>query len=97
MIILPLREHIANNKQFPEYILIALNTFYTIASAAHWQTPLSVKETFPGCEFHKSGRLTLTIAINYRLVLEINYKMQAVRIRFFDHVDKYEQIEVETV
>ncbi|HYH15732.1 MAG TPA: type II toxin-antitoxin system HigB family toxin [Flavisolibacter sp.] len=97
MIVLPLREKIAKKTQFPEYVLNTLDIFYTIASTAHWQTPLSVQQTFPAIEIHKSGRMILTIAINYRLVIELNYKMQVIKIRFFDHIDKYDNIDPETV
>ena len=47
MILLPAREKIATDDNYPKTLLTTLDAFYRIASAAHWQTPLEVKKTFP--------------------------------------------------
>ncbi len=80
MIVLPEREKIATKRQFPKAVLHTLDAFYTITSAATWQTPLSIKQTFPTANILKCGRVIFDIEDQYHLVIKVNYQMQAVKV-----------------
>lgn len=92
MIILPEREKIAKESDVSESVLNTLDAFYTIASAAQWQTPVSVKQTFPTADILKSGRVIFDINNEYHLVIKINYELQAIRVQFFEKHGNLTQI-----
>ncbi len=92
MIVFPKRERIANSDQYPESVLGALDAFYTIVSAANWQTLKEVKKTFPTAEILKDSRVIFDIDTKYHLGVKINLQYKAVHVQFFEPYGKLTQI-----
>lgn len=92
MIILPKREKIATHPPFTQELLQALDAFYRIVSAAHWQNSFAVQETFPTANILINNRVIFDINNQYHLGVKINYPMQAMRVLFFEPYGKLPQI-----
>jgi mRNA interferase HigB len=75
-----------------------LNTWYAIVQRVVWKTPADVKRTFGDASVLKGGRMVFNIAGNkFRLVTSINYRRQAIYIRFVGTHAEYDDIEAETI
>ncbi len=92
MIVFPTREKLTKKQKYPQTILNSLDAFYTLASAAQWQSPQSVKEIFPTANILKSGRVIFDIDNEYHLVVKINYPLQAIWVQFFEPYGKLREL-----
>jgi len=63
-----------------------------------WRNPEDVKASYPKASILKAGRVVFNIKGNdYRLVAALQYRAQAVAIRFFGTHSEYHRIDAETV
>jgi mRNA-degrading endonuclease HigB of HigAB toxin-antitoxin module len=92
MIVLPARAQIANQAEYSESVLNALDAFYTIASMVDWLSLQAVKQNFPMAEILKDGRVIFDIDNKYHLVVKLNLHFQVVRVQFFEPYGKLMQI-----
>ena len=92
MIVFPAREKIASSKQYPASVLDTLDAFYTIASAAQWQTLSALKQTFPRAEILKDGRVIFDMDNQYHLVVKVNLPFGAIHVQFFEPYGKLSEI-----
>ncbi len=75
-----------------------LKEWYSIAEKAEWNNPTQIKETIGTASVLKSGRVVFNIAGNkYRMVVQINYKFQAIFIRFIGTHAEYDKINADEV
>jgi len=76
-----------------------LELWYHQTKQGAWQTPDDVKRTFgAGLDFVANNRIIHNISKNrYRLIVEINYRKQAVFIRFLGTHREYDSIDPATV
>jgi mRNA interferase HigB len=75
-----------------------LKSWYREAKQAIWQNPADVKEQYRNASILKNNRIVFNIAGNkYRLVVEINYPIQIIFIRFIGTHQNYDSIDVETI
>jgi mRNA interferase HigB len=75
-----------------------LKSWYREAKQAIWLTPADVKEQYRNASTLKNNRTVFNIAGNkYRLVVEINYALQIIFIRFVGTHQDYDAVDVETI
>ncbi len=76
-----------------------LDHWYHMVKEGKWQGPADVKRIFGnGVDFVGNNRAVFDIKGNdYRLVGEINYRRQAVFIRFLGTHAEYDKIDAQTV
>jgi mRNA interferase HigB len=75
-----------------------LKAWYREAKQAIWLTPADIKEQYRNASILKNNRTVFNIAGNkYRLVVEINYPVQMIFIRFIGTHQDYDKIDVETI
>jgi mRNA interferase HigB len=75
-----------------------LKSWYREAKQAIWLTPADVKEQYRNASILKNNRTVFNIAGNkYRLVVEINYALQIIFIRFVGTHQDYDAVDVETI
>ena len=76
----------------------SLKSWYREAKQASWMTPADVKEQYRNASILKNNRTVFNIAGNkYRLVVEINYNLQIIFIRFVGTHQDYDSIDVEKI
>lgn len=69
-----------------------------IVSRAQWRNPEDVKASYPKASILKGSRVVFNIKGNdYRLVAALQYRAEAVAIRFFGTHSEYDRIDAETV
>lgn len=78
---------------------LPLETWYTIASAATWQTPADIKAAFgSNVDFVGDNRVIFDIGGNkYRLVVRVAYAYGRVYVKFVGTHAEYDRIDPETV
>lgn len=75
-----------------------LKSWYREAKQASWLNPADVKEQYRNASILKNNRTVFNIAGNkYRLVVEINYALQIIFIRFVGTHQDYDAVDVETI
>ena len=75
-----------------------LKSWYWEAKQASWLNPAEIKEQYRNASILKNNRTVFNIAGNkYRLVVEINYSLQIIFIRFIGTHQAYDTIDVETI
>lgn len=75
-----------------------LKSWYREAKQASWLTPADVKEQYRNASILKNSRAVFNIAGNkYRLVVEINYALQIIFVRFIGTHQDYDDIDVEVI
>ena len=75
-----------------------LKSWYREAKQASWVNPAEVKEQYRNASILKNNRTGFNIAgPKYRLVVEINYSLQIIFIRFIGTHQAYDTIDVETI
>jgi mRNA interferase HigB len=75
-----------------------LKSWYRESKQASWPTPADVKEQYRNASILKNNRTVFNIAGNkYRLVVEINYDLQIIFIRFVGTHQDYDAVDVETI
>jgi mRNA interferase HigB len=76
----------------------SLKSWYREAKRASWLTPADVKEQYRNASILKNNRTVFNIAGNkYRLVVEINYALQIIFIRFVGTHQDYDAVDVEKI
>jgi mRNA interferase HigB len=69
-----------------------------IVGRPQWRNPEDVKASYPKASILKGGRVVFNIKGNdYRLVAALQYRAEAVAIRFFGTHSEYDRIDAETV
>ena len=69
-----------------------------MANAAKWKTPQDIKAAFASASFVGSNRVVFNIKGNdYRLVVSVAYRFQAVYVKFIGTHAEYDLIDAETV
>lgn len=75
-----------------------LEAWYAEARRAHWRTPQDVKAQFRHASILKNNRVVFNIGGNrYRLIVAVDYRRQAVFIRFIGTHVQYDTIDAEVV
>jgi mRNA interferase HigB len=75
-----------------------LEAWYAEAEKACWDTPQALKAKFRNASILKNGRAVFNIAGNkYRLVVSIDYRRQAMYIRFIGTHRQYDDIDAEVI
>jgi mRNA interferase HigB len=75
-----------------------LEAWYAEAEKAAWCSPQELKAKFRHASILKNGRAVFNIAGNkYRLVVAIDYRRQAMYIRFIGTHRQYDDIDAEAV
>lgn len=77
----------------------SLERWYKLTRSGTWNTPDDVKQDFgTTIDFVGNDRAIFNIKGNeFRLIVEINYRKQAVFIRFLDTHKEYDKIDASTV
>lgn len=89
-----LREFAAKHPQAKQ----ALDTWYRHVSRATWITPTDVKRDHGTADILADNRVVFNISgNNFRLIVRINYRRQAVYIRFIGTHTEYDRIGATTI
>ena len=76
----------------------ALKAWYAVTSAADWQKPQDLKDSYRNASILQDGRAVFNIAGNkYRLIVWINYPYRVVYIRFIGTHKQYDAIDAQTI
>jgi mRNA interferase HigB len=76
----------------------ALKAWFDEAKHARWTTPQQIRNRYASVSFVGRNRVVFNIKGNdYRLVVAVAYRFQAVYIKFVGTHAQYDRIEVETV
>lgn len=76
----------------------SLEAWHDVAIKAHWKSPQDVKDQFKNASICENNRVVFNIAGNkYRLVIQIQYKLEIVWIKFIGTHAEYDRINVGTV
>jgi mRNA interferase HigB len=68
------------------------------AQAANWQQPADIKAQFRSASVLKNRRVVFNVKGNdYRLVVAVAYRFQAVYVKFVGTHAQYDAIDVDTV
>jgi mRNA interferase HigB len=89
---------LSSREEFPQ-ARSPLEHWYQLTRAGRWRTPADVKQDFGGeVDFVGNHRAVFNIQWNeFRLIGEINYRRQAVFIRFLGTHEEYEKVDADTV
>lgn len=75
-----------------------LKAWYDEARHAAWTTPQSIKRRYAGVSFVGKNRVVFNVKGNdYRLVVAVAYRFQAVYIKFVGTHAQYDKIDAATV
>lgn len=76
----------------------ALQTWFEDASHAKWKTPQDIKLRYANASFVAANRVVFNIKGNdYRLVVAVAYRFEALYIKFIGTHDEYDVIDAATV
>lgn len=76
----------------------ALEAWHDVALKADWKMPQDIKDLFKNASICANNRVVFNIAGNkYRLVVEIQYQMGIIWVKFIGTHSAYDKINVETV
>lgn len=76
----------------------SLDAWYAEATVAKWDSPADIKAQFRSASILKNNRIVFNIAGNkYRLIVQINYDLSIVFIRFVGTHKEYDKIDAEVV
>jgi len=76
----------------------SLKTWFYECKKAQWDTPDSVRHTYPTARILKNNRVVFNIRGNeYRLIVKINYAYGIVYIRFIGTHAEYDRINAEEI
>jgi mRNA interferase HigB len=75
-----------------------LKAWYDEARTANWTTPQEIKRRYAGASFVGRNRVVFNIKGNdYRLIVAVAYRFQAVYIKFVGTHAQYDRIDAATV
>jgi len=75
-----------------------LEAWHSEAIKAKWKTPQDIKKQFRSASILKNNRVVFNIAGNkYRPIVAVDYKRQAMFIKFIGTHKQYDEIDVETI
>ena len=75
-----------------------LKAWYEEASNADWRQPADIKAQYRSASILKNRRVVFNIKGNdYRLVVSVAYRFQAVYVKFIGTHAEYDRIDAETV
>jgi len=75
-----------------------LEAWHSESIKANWKTPQDIKKQFRSASILKNNRVVFNIAGNkYRLIVAVDYKRQAMFIKFIGTHKQYDEIDVETI
>lgn len=75
-----------------------LEAWHSESMKANWKTPQDIKTQFRSASILKKNRVVFNIAGNkYRLIVAVDYKRQAMFIKFIGTHKQYDEIDVETI
>ena len=75
-----------------------LKAWYDKARIAHWTTPQEIKRRYADASFVGRNRVVFNIKGNdYRLIVAVAYRFQAVYIKFVGTHAQYDRIDAATV
>jgi mRNA interferase HigB len=75
-----------------------LRAWYQEAEKAAWTSPQDVKDRYAHASIIQNNRVVFNIKGNdYRLITGINYRFQALYIKFFDTHAEYDKVDAATV
>jgi mRNA interferase HigB len=76
----------------------ALQSWYDEAIKADWKTPQHVKDQYRGASICGNNRVVFNIGGNkYRLIVEMQYRVGIVWVKFIGTHARYDQINAETI
>lgn len=76
----------------------ALQSWAEEARTAHWKTPHDIKDRYNSASFLGGNRVVFNIKGNdYRLVVAVAYRFEAVYVKFIGTHAQYDAIDAETV
>ena len=76
----------------------ALKSWVDEAKKANWEQPAQIKEQYRSAGILKNKRVVFNIKGNdYRLVVSVAYRFQAVYVKFVGTHKEYDEINAETV
>jgi len=84
----------------PEYAEVKspLEAWYCEAKKAQWNSPVDIKEQYRNASILTGGRVVFNIAGNkYRLVVQINFDVKMIYVRFIGTHKQYNKIDPEEV
>ena len=75
-----------------------LTAWHALAKAASWSHPKEIKAMFATASFLANNRVVFNIGGNkYRLVVKVEYELNAVYIRFIGSHADYDKIDASTI
>jgi len=75
-----------------------LEAWHSESIKANWKTPQDIKKQFRSASILKNSRVVFNIAGNkYRLIVAVDYKRQAMFIKFIGTHKQYDEIDVEAI
>jgi mRNA interferase HigB len=75
-----------------------LNAWFKVVSKSHWTTPADLKEQFGSASVLSSSRVVFNIKGNdYRLIASVNFRCQALYIKWLGTHAEYDEIDAGTV
>jgi len=75
-----------------------LEAWFAEARHADWKTPVDVKAKYGCASILKTGRVVFNICGNkYRLVVQVNYGVGVIYIRFLGTHAEYDKMNAETI
>ena len=75
-----------------------LKAWHALAKAASWSHPKEIKAKFASASFLANNRVVFNIGGNkYRLVVKLEYELQAIYIRFIGSHADYDKIDASTI
>ena len=76
----------------------ALKSWMQDARTASWSSPQDIKRRYPSASFLKGNRVVFNLKGNdYRLVVAVAYRFEAVYIKFIGTHSEYDAIDAATV
>ncbi|NJY63429.1 type II toxin-antitoxin system HigB family toxin [Salinimicrobium sp. CDJ15-81-2] len=77
---------------------VFLRAWYYDVKSANWKNSNELKNQYPKASIVREGRAVFNIKRNkYRLVVAIDYEIQAIFIRFIGTHKQYDSIDVKTI
>jgi mRNA interferase HigB len=84
-------------QQHPD-VMLPLRTWYELARRSDWKSPQEINNHIPNARFVPLDRIVFNIKGNsHRLVVAVDYRLEAFYIKFIGSHADYDKIDVATV